>query len=510
MKRDDMRDRRTPEDHGRSEDLSPARGGGVKASLRGKDYDAQVQMLAPPGTSNSPDPDAVLTSAAHGITDSGTSLPHGDRIQKSFGLHDLSTVAAHSGPSAVQATRSIGAKAYATGNHVVLGRGVNDLHTVAHEAAHVVQQRQGVALQGKVGRHDDAYEQQANAVADRVSKGESAEDLLGQPSRSHSSSKAVQRSELDERAETNSPSREGSQPGFFDVFVNGFRLPPADREWLERETGDRMGVAFTKYVDACNAHIAALRSAATFNRDIFLVIADVALALLAPGGGKALAAMLNALPVKSPKLLYAAALPILDNAGLVVSATFTGAKRALGMAFERGLQQPGNEAFVESLMEGTSVAMQDARAGFRGRSDAEMAVLCSAYDARIATKSAYSARIGGLVQAFKRDVEAIGTTEFDAGDPVTARAPAARTRGIVAIQLDDGKPALVQVDHRIRENARKGKGPPELLFVGFIDPEMSALAQSSARRCQPGGIQVVPAGAVRDLPPLPPYPVGRL
>ena len=42
------------------------------------------------------------------------------------------------------------------------------LHTAAHEAAHVVQQRAGVSLSGGIGKEDDQYEKNADAIADRV------------------------------------------------------------------------------------------------------------------------------------------------------------------------------------------------------------------------------------------------------------------------------------------------------------------------------------------------------
>ncbi len=71
----------------------------------------------------------------------------------------------------------MGADAYATGDHVVLGRGT-DLHTVAHEAAHVVQQRGGVQLKGGIGAAGDVYERHADSVADAVVGGRSAEALL--------------------------------------------------------------------------------------------------------------------------------------------------------------------------------------------------------------------------------------------------------------------------------------------------------------------------------------------
>src|SRR5262249_50521044 len=53
-----------------------------------------------------------------------------------------------------------------------------DLFTVAHEAAHVVQQRGGVQLRGGVGEQGDPYEQHANEVAALVVQGKSAEAVL--------------------------------------------------------------------------------------------------------------------------------------------------------------------------------------------------------------------------------------------------------------------------------------------------------------------------------------------
>jgi hypothetical protein len=104
-------------------------------------------------------------------------LPHLDAIQRSFGPHDVGGVRAHVGGDAATAARSIGASAYATGNDVAFAS-PPDLRTAAHEAAHVVQQREGLSLSGGVGRAGDAYEQHADAVADLVVRGESATALL--------------------------------------------------------------------------------------------------------------------------------------------------------------------------------------------------------------------------------------------------------------------------------------------------------------------------------------------
>jgi uncharacterized protein DUF4157 len=89
----------------------------------------------------------------------------------------MSGIEAHVGGPAETASRAIGADAYATGNHAAFASSPS-LHTAAHEAAHVVQQRSGVQLKGGVGTAGDAHEQHADRVADLVIAGQSAEAEL--------------------------------------------------------------------------------------------------------------------------------------------------------------------------------------------------------------------------------------------------------------------------------------------------------------------------------------------
>jgi hypothetical protein len=123
------------------------------------------------------DDEQVHGAAEAGLAQPSSALPFSDRIQSSFGRHDVSGIQAHVGGAASMASDAMGAEAYATGNHVAF-RGTPDLHTAAHEAAHVVQQRAGVSLKGGVGEEGDPYERHADAVADAVVAGRSAESLL--------------------------------------------------------------------------------------------------------------------------------------------------------------------------------------------------------------------------------------------------------------------------------------------------------------------------------------------
>lgn len=151
----------------------------LKQALQGHTFAEQEAMLAPVQARGDAKggTDAVHSAAVEGTKGGGGSLPHMATIQKAFGSHDVSGIKAHTGEKASRASEAMGAEAYATGNDVAF-KGAPDLHTTAHEAAHIVQQREGVSLSGGVGQQGDRYEQHADQVADAVVKGQSAQGVL--------------------------------------------------------------------------------------------------------------------------------------------------------------------------------------------------------------------------------------------------------------------------------------------------------------------------------------------
>jgi LysM repeat protein len=169
-----------------------------KQTLTGQMSPVQRSQTSPsPRTSEA---DVVQEAAAQGVAGAGGQLPHADTIQGLFGRHDISGIEAHIGGDAATASRTIGAEAYATGHHVAFASQPS-LHTAAHEAAHVVQQRGGIQLKGGVGESGDAHEQHADSVADAVVQGKSAEALLDRyAGGSATGSVGVQRYESGEHA----------------------------------------------------------------------------------------------------------------------------------------------------------------------------------------------------------------------------------------------------------------------------------------------------------------------
>jgi hypothetical protein len=97
---------------------------------------------------------------------------------------DFSSVRVHTDAAAQRSAAGLGAHAYTSGEHIIMGPGVPARHTLAHELAHVIQQRTGpvagtdLGFGLRVSDPSDRFERQAEAVAQRLLTGGSAESLL--------------------------------------------------------------------------------------------------------------------------------------------------------------------------------------------------------------------------------------------------------------------------------------------------------------------------------------------
>ncbi|MFF0570977.1 DUF4157 domain-containing protein [Streptomyces sp. NPDC004041] len=87
---------------------------------------------------------------------------------------DFSDVRLHTDSAARASAAEVGARAYTSGNHVVIGDGGGDKHTLAHELTHVIQQRRGPVAGTdngsglSVSDPGDRFEREAEANAVRV------------------------------------------------------------------------------------------------------------------------------------------------------------------------------------------------------------------------------------------------------------------------------------------------------------------------------------------------------
>lgn len=162
----------------------------VQAKCTACEAEDQVQHAGAPARS----PHAIHRAARGGLQGASQPLPHGARIQAAFGRHDVSQVRTNIGGTAAVANRRMGSLAFASGDRIGF-REAPSLRLAAHEAAHVVQQHEGLSLPGNVGRTGDRWERHADRVADAVVAGRSAEPVL------------------DEIARPDAPSSEGAERG---------------------------------------------------------------------------------------------------------------------------------------------------------------------------------------------------------------------------------------------------------------------------------------------------------
>jgi uncharacterized protein DUF4157/uncharacterized protein DUF4765 len=103
---------------------------------------------------------------------------------------DFSEVRVHTGTAAQRSAAEIGARAYTSGDHVVIGSGGADQHTLAHELTHVLQQRRGAVAgtdngQGlRISDPADRFEREAEANAARAMAAPAPADLQRAPAAS--------------------------------------------------------------------------------------------------------------------------------------------------------------------------------------------------------------------------------------------------------------------------------------------------------------------------------------
>lgn len=106
------------------------------------------------------------------LSTAGTPLgePLREEMEARLGA-DFHDVRIHTGGAAQRSAAEIGARAYTSGTHVVIGRDGADRHTLAHELTHVIQQREGPVSgsdhgQGlRISDPDDRFEREAEATA---------------------------------------------------------------------------------------------------------------------------------------------------------------------------------------------------------------------------------------------------------------------------------------------------------------------------------------------------------
>lgn len=126
-----------------------------------------------PGCGHGP---AVQRSAVHDVLRApGRPLEDSvrDDMESRLGA-DFSDVRVHTDAAAKASAAEVGARAYTSGSHVVIGEGGTDRHTLAHELTHVIQQRQGPVAGTdngsglSVSDPSDRFEREAEANAHRA------------------------------------------------------------------------------------------------------------------------------------------------------------------------------------------------------------------------------------------------------------------------------------------------------------------------------------------------------
>ncbi len=461
----------------------------LKRSLAGLDFCAQEAALSPGSApvqmrGGDAGSDEIHHAAAAGIRGSGSNLPHADAIQHSFGRHDVRTVQAHVGGQARDASRAMGAEAFATGEHVAFA-GAPDVHTAAHEAAHVVQQRAGVDLAGGVGESGDAYEREADEAAEAVVSGRSAEPILDRAAGAKTDDSVVQ-----QRTVLNAVQMAGG-------------LDPAQRNELQRITGDRISMAYTDFVSALQAHKEAIKAAAKAAAEMFALVVDVGMGFLIPGLAKGLGNVVNNIPVKAPEFFYSAAIRLQNPdfaKALVTGATKVGNKLIKDNAMAL-FGETEDDAFLDKLQGQFRIGFTATNEGLPSLSDDQVTAVCAAFDPSATNKGAYKAQIGDLLKKFSADVKSVGVmTERQGVLGHPEKEVWANKQAAYVWHEHRWKCALLYFNGT--EDKLHGYGFENWLFEHWVSPEMEDMARAKTKE-QFGEVRYLGPGEAEKIDLLP-------
>lgn len=281
-----------------------------------------------------------------------------NKIEKSFFEpkfgRDFSKVRIHENDSSAE---KIHAKAYTTKNHIVFNQGeyggdsISDKKLMAHELTHVIQQG---------------------------SKG------------------IVNRSELPSIQRQDEPRTGGP-------------LSQEERNWLYSRLTLRMNLAYTKFVDACNAHQRQIRDLAAQNVDIANLVLDVALAFATRGLSRIITAGISgAVRQGASDAVYRVALGALDRADQITAAATSIGKDLAKRGFQEVFSRSEEEQFVQDLKQIMSESIDVIHGNLINSSDEELSILFFNYDPSIATLSYYEQMLAQMISAYRNQIMPIG------------------------------------------------------------------------------------------------------
>jgi hypothetical protein len=373
-----------------------------------------------------------------------------------------------------------------------------DLFTSAHEAAHVVQQRAGVQLRGGIGEVGDPFEQHADAVAERVVRGESAEHLL---TSGHAPIAAVQRREAAGTSNATTPSERDLAASVHgevhDRCVDGPRagcfLERDDRRALKDQIGfNLLSSAENWHAALTDARLVRLCEHESGWNALWEIGFYLAMAVVSDGAIAGLG-WLGSL-AKSVKSIQSVA-PIVNSSGEVAHAMMFAAK-GLRIPFRGAVNEAANQTnnaaadFLNTLQNTPTLWAHGVHAGLGAMSDYGLILMVGVTDPHFLTFEHFAAEIGKLLDRWHHQVDEIGMS-----------VGGGRSTSCAWIQpRTGGEPRLARVTRLLGNGGRAGMYPET--FQSWIDPDMQPLALAAWEHEFPGqGIEFVTLAQLGGVTP---------
>ncbi|MBN4077016.1 DUF4157 domain-containing protein [Mariprofundus ferrooxydans] len=422
-----------------------------------EEEEEELQAKQMPG--QTPTVTSNLESRINSLKGGGQPLDSATRsfFEPRFG-HDFSHVRVHTDSSSADTAKSINARAFTLGNHVVMGSGEYQPKSqlgqrlLGHELTHVIQQGE-------------------SRISSQVQKKEPTEtDLI----------------DTQQNSDVNS-----NQKPLAPQATDQFTLPKKERITLLRITGNRIGRCASYYNDALLEVKIKVGNLLKEQKAAADAMFELAFGLLMPGVGKllgsGLASVAKTLPASASTASYKMAIAALDEnkmKELFVKATDIGLKASkidINFNLKSITGDAEYETFFIALEKSAAIGFDKIDSGLESKGDNELGVLYMSYDPKNNTSSDYVKIIEDLLIKFKEQVKPIGKKTDE------------RYGSMKALWLEGSEwKALALTGEGRYFNV--GADPK---FITWISPEMKAPAINATKAINWGRVDTVHYGTVQ-------------
>lgn len=277
-------------------------------------------------------------------------------------------------------------------------------------------------------------------------------------------------------------------------------LTKDERLEMRRITGDRIGLAYTDYIDAAKSVKKTIHDISKAQIDFMFFLADIALGFLMPGVGKGLAKWADKIPTTVSNAKFRAAYMLLDastTTSLLTASTKVGSK-LLKSNYSKLAGMGKTDAFIDKMKEDTRKGFDATNSNLPNLTDQELTSVYLAFDTDLTNATAYKNIIWKTVERFRKQILTIG--DSSSTNSTIPQSTTTKNTGVFWLEYEPKKVVLVNITLTQKNIlTRGGQQSTQIKINSLIDKDLGPLAERIGKAEQPDGVKKLTFERVKQM-----------